>query len=117
MSRYGAEFDRQSQREMLIIGGVALLAWYVLKRVGDATGAGVDAVATGIARLWTSLTASPPIQVLGNVVFPDGARVAISSLTIKTDRATGAVYTMRGGQVYQLQPHNAQGDWPAVRVS
>lgn len=104
------------KKELLVIGGVILLAWYVLKRVGDAAGAGIEAVSTGIANTWVALTSSPRIQVLGNVSFPDGVRVALSALTVKTD-SQGMVYTMRNGHLYKLLPHDSlTGDWPAVLV-
>lgn len=101
--------------ELAIVGAALLVVLYITKRVGDAAGAGVDAAASGIANAWISLTMSPPIQVLGSVRFPDGSLVPLSSLTVKTDK-TGGVFTMRGGHLFKLMPHDDSGNWPAAQV-
>lgn len=115
--------------DLILYGALAIGAYLVyqaiaplLQGVGSAasalaTGAStaINATSTGIANLWVSLTQAAPINVLGNVVFPNGAAVPISQMPVRTD-ASGNVYVNSGGVTYQLQPSDANGNWPAVAV-
>jgi hypothetical protein len=96
---------------LLGVGGFLLYQWLAggLKRA-------TDPVADKIAKIWTGLFDAPPFQVLGNVQLPDGSLVPIASLTVKTDQA-GNVYAQTGGHLYQLQPSDSSGNWPAVLVA
>lgn len=73
-------------------------------------------LSAGIANLWVSLTGQPPMIVLGSVVFPDGNTAALSSLEVRAD-ASGSAFVKYAGHVYQLQPSDANGNWPAVLVA
>jgi hypothetical protein len=97
---------------LVLLGVGALVLYQVLKKkIGDVTAPVSDA----IAKLWLALTEQPPMQVVGDVVLPDGSTVPLSTLPIRAD-AQNRVYTNLSGHVYQLQPHDANGNWPAVLV-
>lgn len=97
---------------LALLGAGAYVLYQVLaKKIGAVAAPATDA----IAKLWVSLTEQPPMQVLGDVVMPDGSTVPLSTVPIRGD-AQGRVYTNLNGHVYQLQPHDANGNWPAVLV-
>jgi len=112
--------------DLILWGGVFIAAYllyiYVIKPatgvVGGAVtaiGQGVTGAEQGIANLWVSLTSASMGAVLGNVVFPNGAQVPLANMAVKQD-ASGNVYVNSGGITYQLQPSDANGNWPAVAV-
>ncbi|MGH7743763.1 MAG: hypothetical protein ACREQ5_02950 [Candidatus Dormibacteria bacterium] len=102
----------------LILWGIGAVALYFIykKVIAPLVVAPANALATGIANLWLTLTLSPPMQVLGNVVFPDGSQVPLSQFSIGTDSKNN-VYVQSGGVTYQLHPHDANGNWPATVAS
>jgi len=101
---------------IVLWGGILIGAWYVWQHVlnplspTSVAGEGVSAISSGIADFWNSLTASPAMNVLGNVDLPNGQIVAISGITWKHD-AAGNSYTMIGNQVYQLAARGADGNF------
>jgi hypothetical protein len=105
--------------DLFILGAVGIGLYY-LYRTLSAASAGVNsatcAVSSGIANVWNSLTLGCNIQLSGNVVFPNGAQVAINSLPVRSDCA-GNVYVQYQGGVYQLSPSNSCGNWPAIQIS
>ncbi len=75
-------------------------------------------VANVIAGTVLKLTEYPAINVSGNVLFPDGTGAPLSSYAIFKDPAQpGAVFVKDRGSTWQLQPSDADGDWPATYVS
>jgi hypothetical protein len=102
-----------------MIAAGAFVLWQIAKVFGavDRTAtAARDTVASGIADFWVTLTSGPSMGgVLGNVVFPDGRMSPLAGYPVRTD-TQGNVYINTGGVVYQLQPSDAQGNWPAVLV-
>lgn len=104
---------------MFTLGLVGIGLYYVYK-VTSAASAGVAsatcALSTGIANLWDSLTLSCNIQLNGNVVFPNGAQVALNSLPVARD-CSGQPYVQYQGGVYKLYPSNTCGNWPATQIS
>jgi len=97
----------------IVLLGAAGAGLYVLFKGMKQFQKGTDYVAEGIAKLYLKMTLAPPVQVLGNVLFPNGTKVPLSQLEIRTDSAHD-VFTRFQGNIYQLQPSNAQGDWPAT---
>jgi hypothetical protein len=106
-------------QDTLVIA-IGLAAVYLIWKSKEQIEKGTGAVTTWIADAWITFDSLLPgqggIQLLGNVVFPNNAKIPIGQLTLKTDRSTGKVYTTYGGAFYQLQASNSSGDWPAVRV-
>lgn len=75
--------------------------------------------ANAIAKAWSAMTLAPSMGgVLGNVVFPDGTQTPLSQFTLKSD-TLGNVYINdpQTRLLMQLQPHNQDGNWPAVPVT
>lgn len=121
-------------QDIVLLGvlGVALYVVYQLVQGVKATAQGVataagavyhgtqvltSPVAAGLASAWTAMTSAPSMPLLGNVVWPDGTQTALSQLTLKQDNL-GNVYASDGqGLLFQLQPSNAQGNWPAVQIT
>jgi hypothetical protein len=110
--------------DLFVLGVVGIGLYYVYKSVSgvaNAASAGVTAatcgLSSGIASLWNSLTLnSCTMSLQGNIVFPNGAQVAASSVPIGTD-CQGNVYAQYQGGVYQLSGSNSCGNWPATQVS
>lgn len=76
-------------------------------------------VASALASAWNSMQpAGMAAGLQGNVIFPDGSQVPLSQLTVKQD-ALGNVYVAapQTGLLLQLQPSNAQGNWPAIQIT
>ena len=122
-----------TQTQDYVLLGVIGLALYVLYNVVSgvkATAAGVGAaykgaqalaapVANALAQAWLSMSPSynSSMAVSGNVLWPDGTTTPVSQLSIKQD-TLGNVYVSDGqGVLFQLQPSNAQGNWPAVQIT
>lgn len=90
--------------------------------VGGAALAGAKAltapVATALASAWLSMTSAGSMPALGNVIFPDGTTTPLSQLTVKQD-ALGNVYVgaPASGLLFQLQPSDASGNWPALQIT
>ncbi len=99
------------ENTLITLGIVGAVAYFLWKKFG-----GLETQAVGaVADWWVNLTSGGPITVPGNALLPDGSKVPIASLQIKSD-TQGNVFTLIQGIGYQLQPSNADGDWPAVRV-
>lgn len=64
----------------LLVAGVA--AYYLVKKIGGAGAAAVDAVSSGIAGAIIGATLPGDVEVTGQVLLPTGARLAMNSLTI-----------------------------------
>jgi hypothetical protein len=105
---------------LLILGAVAVIAYKVWTEVSKTGKEANDAVVDAVAAFWLRLFPNPPaIQLLGNVAFPGNNLVPLQTLAandaIRQD-ADYNVFVKWGGKVYQLQPSNADGNWPAVPV-
>ena len=100
----------------LLMVGIVGVAGYGLYRALKQLPKVTDPVSSALANLWVNLTAQPAMTVLGSVIFPDGNSVTLSSLEVRSD-AQGGVYVKYAGHVYQLQPSDAFGNWPAVQVA
>jgi len=90
------------------------------KQVADTAenvGKAIIAPVADVLSWWWMLDDPPGVGsgLLGNVVFPNGAQSPLSSYKIKQDKS-GSVYINAGSDVYQLQPSDANGNWPAVLV-
>jgi len=95
------------------LGIVAYLVYELLPGLKKTT----DQTSDTIAKWWLALFPNPPaMQVLGNVLFPDGTFVALSSLQPPRSDASGAVFVTYNGHYYQLSPSDANGNWPATQV-
>ena len=103
------------------LGGVGYILYKSYSGVSTAAATTTNAVSTGIADIWLSLPyfgVGSNIQVLGSVQMPDGSLVPLSSLAqgkIRTD-ASNNVYANINGNLYQLSPSNAQGNYPATLI-
>jgi hypothetical protein len=118
LAKRGGDLLSDALPVLMLAAGVFVVwqLWKGLSGLGQAAGAAAQSTASGIASLWVSLTSGPSMGgVLGNVVFPDGRMSPLAGYAVRTD-AQGNVYINTGGTVYQLQPSDAQGNWPAVLV-
>lgn len=76
-------------------------------------------ISDAIAAAWihmTGLSGGSSMKLLGNVLFPDGTYTPIGQLTVKSD-ALGNVYVYQQGRLFQLQPSDINGDWPASEIT
>lgn len=96
------------------IGGILYLLYVLINKADKPTQAASDA----IAALWLKLFPNPaPIQVLGSVQFPDGTLVPLADPRLGPNMRSdsdGNVFVMFQGHVYQLAPHDANGNYPAT---
>jgi hypothetical protein len=104
-------------------GGVAYILYKSLGAVGAAASTAVSTVSSGIANAWLSLPLvglPPTMNVLGNVLLPNGTLVPLNSLQggdIRNDTSNPPnVLANIQGTIYQLSPSNAQGNFPAALV-
>lgn len=102
------------------IGIVIWLLWKAKEKFSEGTGQ----VADWIAQAWMTFDDLLPgqggIQLVGNVVFPNGIYVPLQNLSnaraVKSD-PDGNVYANYSGQFWQLSPSDASGNWHAAPVS
>jgi hypothetical protein len=105
--------NRELTNLALIVLAAVILYQLLKKAIPNATAPAADA----IAAFWLKLFPNPPpMNVLGNVVMPDGSLVPLQGLEVRTD-ANQNVFVKVGSSVYQLAPSDANGNWPAVAVT
>jgi hypothetical protein len=98
---------------LAVLGVGAFVAW---KWFSKTVGAITAPVSSALANAWVSATSPSPMNVLGNVVFPDGSQTPLNQLDVRSDNQTGAVQVLSGGHIYQLQSHDSNGNWPAMLI-
>jgi len=103
------------------VTGIAYLVYKTLTPVKSA----VSSLASTIANIWLSLPIvglPPAMKVLGNVSMPDGSLVPLSSLQSGQIRnwtdSSGNVNVLASvaGNIYQLAPSDANGNYPATLI-
>lgn len=64
------------------------------------------------------MTLAPSMSVLGNVLWPDSTQTPLAQLAVKQD-TLGNVYVAspENGLLFQLQPSDLHGNWPAVQIT
>lgn len=105
--------------DLFLFGAVGIGLYYVYRAVSgvsNAATAGISAatcaVSSGIASVFSPSLSSCANATPGNVVFPNGAQVALKSLQV----GCGGTVQYQGG-VYQLGPSDNNGNWPATQIS
>lgn len=95
-------------------GGIVL--YFVYNRIKKDTGAAAGAIASGVAKpiadFYSWLTVPAPINVLGQIVFPDGSAISPNNVSIKWDGNQG--YFVLEGTKFLLSSHDANGNYPAT---
>jgi hypothetical protein len=108
-----------STEDIIKLGLLGAIAYFVYSYFSSPNNplTGTNSVASGAANLWLTLFPLPPtMSVQGNLVLAAGSLVPISQVQIKTDSVDN-VYALWSGHVYQLQPSDANGNWPATLVA
>ncbi|MGH2855726.1 MAG: hypothetical protein ACRDLF_16245 [Solirubrobacteraceae bacterium] len=98
-----------------VVGVGGYLLYKLLSKVPQVTAPITDAIASAWVAATSALNGSFQMQLLGNLAFPDGSLVPIAQLPAGAMRsdASGNLQVLYGGHIWQLQPHNANGDFPA----
>lgn len=107
---------QESERDLLFLAVLGFALYYLFGKVQQQASNLLAPVSDAIASAWLAATLPSPMDVLGNVVFPDGSQVAVSALSLRANSQTGAVQVMYSGHIYALSPSDANGNWPAVLV-
>lgn len=101
------------------VGAVGYILYKTVSGVKKTAGSAVNAVSTAIADTWLSLPwvgLPPNMTVLGEVVLPDGTLVPMSQLQngkIREDPNDNVLANINGN-IYQLSPSDANGNYPAT---
>jgi hypothetical protein len=104
------------------VAGVGYVLYKLSTKVSTAVTAATGAVSQGIANVWLSLPVvglGPSQTILGNAKLPDGTLVPLNSLvgSIRQDQNNPPnTYANVNGNIYQLSPSDAQGNYPAALV-
>ena len=104
------------------LAGVGYVLYRFATQIPKAASAATGAVAQGIANVWLSLPVvglGSAQTILGNAKLPDGSLVPLNSLvgSIRQDTNNPPnVYANVGGNIYQLSPSDAQGNYPAALI-
>jgi hypothetical protein len=104
------------------LGGVAYVVYRFATNIPAAASAATSAVAQGIANAWLSLPLvglGPAQSILGNAKLPDGTLVALNTLVgsiRQTNDTPPNVLANIDGNIYQLSPSDAQGNYPAALI-
>lgn len=128
-------FGTSNSENMLLIAALGVGAYVVYKIFQQLQGleAGVGKAATvvyqgaqivtapvssALAAAWSAMTLQPAMNVTGNVLFPDGSYTPLSQLALKQD-TFGNVYVAPppAGVLFQLQPSDINGDYPASQIT
>lgn len=104
-------------KNVLLLAGVAGLAYFLYTKASQLASTAVNAAGTAGANLWLSLFPMPATMgLVGNIILPDGTALPLSNSTIRQDSA-GNVFTTFGGHIYQLGQSDINGDFEASFVS
>jgi hypothetical protein len=104
---------------LAILAGGGYVLYKLLSKVPQVTAPISDAIASAWVAATNAVNGSFTMQLLGSVVFPDGTSVPIAQLpggAMRSD-ASGNLQVLYNGHIWQLQPHNANGDFPASLVA
>lgn len=78
---------------------------------------GTNLISTGIANAILSLTQQPPMNVLGNIVLPDGSDGGpLANTPVYTDSKGGVYIKSVTGDVYSVGKSDSNGNWPVTLV-
>ena len=108
--RYASETTGVNFEKWLTWAAIAGVAYVGFKVYKGATAAR-DAVADTIANAYVAATAGPAVEVLGRVVLPDGQRVPLNSLAVKSDFTF--VYQ---GKRYRVTKRRPDNDYDSIRA-
>lgn len=99
----------------------ALGLYYLLKKaipqIPQAINTALAAPEQAVANAYVGLTSGAPVVPAGNIVLPDGSLVPVAQLSPYVDSGSGNTMVAYAGHTYSLQPHDANGNWPATQVS
>ena len=105
------------------VAGVGYVLYKLVNKVPQAVtaaaSAATNAVSQTIANTWLSLPViglGQGITILGNMKLPDGTLVPMQSLVgnLRQAQDTTDTYASYAGNLYQLSPSDAQGNYPAT---
>ncbi|MGH2855474.1 MAG: hypothetical protein ACRDLF_14930 [Solirubrobacteraceae bacterium] len=104
---------------LVALGVGGYLLYQLLSKVPQLAQQATAPISDAIAAAWVgatnALNGSVTMQLLGSIAFPDGSLVPIAQLPAGAMRsdASGNLQILYGGHIWQLSPHNANGDFPA----
>lgn len=121
---------------IFVVGVGLYIVYEIVRGLKAAAGAAATAIsAAGSAAYRVAATATTPISaaivgvwntlaplqqamhVTGNILWPDGTYTPLSQTPIRADNL-GNVYAVdSGGLLYQLQPSDINGDFPASQIT
>jgi len=102
-------------KDVVIYGGLAVLAYFLYKKFSVGINSAVNTAASGIANAYVGLTSPAAPVPQGSVIMPDGTNFPLASIQPQW-QGNALLFSYAGG-TYQLQPHNADGNYPAVYYS
>lgn len=102
--------------KLILYGAIAVVAYVVWSKLTKTGQAAVNTAGQVGANLWLTLFPLPAaMQVLGNVVMPNGSLIPVGSVQLRQD-SDGNTFTQIAGTTYQLSPHDDQGNYPLTAV-
>jgi len=99
------------------VGGYVL--YKLLSKVPQVTAPISNAIASAWVAATNALNGSFTMQLLGNLVLPDGTLVPIAQLPSGAMRSTagGDLQVLYNGHIWQMQPSDANGNFPVSVVA
>jgi hypothetical protein len=108
--RYASGTTGVNFEKWLTWGVLAGGAWLAYKVYSGLAKAG-DAASKTVADAYVRATAGPVIEVLGRVVLPNGLKVPLNDVAVKSDFTF-----MYGQQRYKLTKRRPDNDYDSVKV-
>jgi hypothetical protein len=120
MSRRRRRNPDMGSKDWLVLAGIGLGGYLLYRFFGKAKTLATQAtapIAAGIANAIVSLTAQPQMDVLGNIILPDGSDGGpLSATTVYSDNSGGVFVKTTNGDVYRVGKSDANGNWPVTFV-
>jgi hypothetical protein len=130
LSRVGTDFEVVAVLAVVGVGGYLLYkavqgvtaavgaVGSAAASVGKAVYSGAQTVTAPVSNFVAKViyTPGPPMNVPGNVIFPDGTSAPVSSYSV-INGSDGGVYIKDRGSTWRLGQSDPDGDWPATYVS
>lgn len=103
-------------RDLYVLGGVAAIAWLLLRKFKEQVDAGADFIAKPIAYIISSMTLPPAVHVNGGVVLPDGGYVSFDAIVNGGSKVAGDQTFFWRGVKYRVTKRRPDNNYDAVKV-
>ncbi len=98
--------------DLAVYAGLAAGGYLLYKWLASGASLFANTLASPIASAWVGLTAPGAPVPQGSIIFPDGSSIPAANVSMTW--IGNALTFAYNGRNWQLQPHDANGNYPAI---